>query len=277
LSQRATPLTCVRGRWSTKTTTTPARRHRSTSSAPIRSAGSRVSPRALRLARWPEAVIEPVLGDAITEFLPIVLYQTRNGDTAGVQALLEDRSAYGWCRGTAAETLSWCALFGELDRAELQTYFVGLLRDDRFAEPGDAALVGLFHALLELYPSAYEGELRDWTRGAEMPGLLNPEAGIDAVFARGEGDALAQAREQTAERLPTDVHDYLAHWVSFQPGFWDEEAAMDPFADEDGGQGLAAPRPEPAHVTKPKVPGAGTKKRKRKQQKQSHKANRKRK
>jgi hypothetical protein len=234
-------------------------------------------PLVLRLARWPEAVIEPVLGDAITELLPVVLYQTRNGDHAGIRALLEDPAACGWCRGAAAETLAWCALFGELDRGELQSYFVTLLRDDRFAEPEDPAPIGVFHALLELYPSAYEGELRDWARGAEMPGLLNPEADIDYVFARGESDALADAREETADRLPKNVHDYLEHWAGFQPGFWDDEPEPDPFANEDWGQGPAVPRPEPARATKPKAPAAGAKKRKRTQQKQSRKTNRKRK
>ena len=234
-------------------------------------------PLTLRLARWPEAIIEPMLGDAVTELLPVVFYQTRNGDNAGIRALLEDPSADGWCRGAAAETLSWCALFGELDRGELQSYFVTLLRDDHFAEPGDDAAVGLFHALLNLYPSAYERELRDWARGAETPGPLNPEADIDYVLDRGEDKALALAREQTAERLPTDVHDYLGHWAGFQPGFWDDEPTLDPFGEPDLNAGLDAPRPAPARATKPKAPPAGAKKRKRKQQKQSRKANRKRK
>ncbi len=234
-------------------------------------------PLALRLARWDEEVIEPVLGDAITEFLPIVFYHTRNGDNAGIRALLEDPAVYGWCRAAAAETLSWCALFGELDRSELQAYFVGLLHDDRFPVPGDGAPLGVFHALLNLYPSAHEQALREWARGADTAGLLFPQADIDHALAEREETALAAQRERVAARLPSDVHGYLAHWAGFQPGFWDGELEPDPFGTGDRDPIPAPPPTEPSRATKPKKPAADDKKRKRKQQKQSRKANRKRK
>lgn len=235
----------------------------------------------LRLASWPEDVIDELLGDAITELLPAVLWRTSGGETNGLRRLLEDRSAYGFCRGAAAEALSWGALFGDLDHEAIESYLLALLDDETFAEPGDPAWYCVFHSVLDLYPQAHEDRLREWIRTADIPSYETPEGDLDWTLREPREQALAWKREEATRRLPTDVHGYLSHWAGFQPGYWDEaETRADPFEGEAWAEtGPMGPADEigPSRGTKPKGPDPATKKRKRKQQKKARKANRKRK
>lgn len=233
----------------------------------------------LRLASWPEDVIDELLGDAITELLPAMLWRTSGGETDGLRRLLEDRSAYGFCRGAAAEALAWGALFGDLDYEAIETYLLGLLDDETFAEHGDPAWYCVFHSVLDLYPLAHEDHLREWIRTARIPSYETPEGDLDWTLREPREQALAWKREQAARRLPADVHGYLSHWAGFQPGFWDHaDGRADPFEGEAWPEMGPVPQPGeigPGAATKPKGSDPASKKRKRKQQKRARKANRK--
>lgn len=235
----------------------------------------------LRLASWPEDVIDELLGDAVTELLPAVLWRTSGGATDGLRRLLEDRSAYGFSRGAAAEALAWGALFGDLDHEAIETYLLGLLGDETFADHGDPAWYCVFHSVLDLYPKAREDRLREWARSGRIPAYETPEQDLDWTLREPREQALAWKREQAARRLPGDVHGYLSRWAGFQPGFWDDaETRAAPFEGEvwPGTDPIAPPgEVGPARATKPKGPDPTTKKRKRKQQKKARKANRTRK
>jgi hypothetical protein len=236
----------------------------------------------VRLASWPEDVINDVLGDAVNELLPAVLWRTSGGETGGLCRLLEKQSAHGFCRGAAAEALAWGALFDDLDQDTIETYFLELLHDETFAEAGDPAWFCLFHALLDLHPQAHEDRLREWIRSTQQIGLHEtPESDLDWILSMPREQALAQAREEATWRLPHDVHGYLSHWAGLQPGFWDDASSRtDPFEGEAWPAPGRPPLPGaagPARATKPKGADPGTKKRKRKQQKKARKANRKRK
>lgn len=235
----------------------------------------------LRLASWPEDVIDELLGDAITELLPAVLWRTSGGQTDGLRRLLEDRTAYGFCRGAAAEAVTWGTLFGDLDHEAIETYLLGLLDDETFAEPGDPAWYCVFHCVLDLNPQEHEDRLREWIRTAQVPSYETPEGDLDWTLREPRAQALTHKREEAARRLPADVHGYLSHWAGFQPGFWDEaDTRADPFEGVGRPETGPVPPPDaigPVRATKPKGPDPATKKRKRKQQKRARKANRERK
>ncbi|MDZ7749048.1 MAG: DUF1186 domain-containing protein [Halofilum sp. (in: g-proteobacteria)] len=106
----------------------------------------------LRLAALPEEVQDRLLGDAITELLPVLLWQTSGGETAGLERVAEQRAAYGFGRGAAIEALVFGVLFGELDRDGVLAYLVALLQDETFAPADDPAWFCLLNALLDLHP-----------------------------------------------------------------------------------------------------------------------------
>ncbi|MEX2575736.1 MAG: DUF1186 domain-containing protein [Halofilum sp. (in: g-proteobacteria)] len=235
----------------------------------------------LRLAALPEEVLEHLLGDATTEYLPVVLWQTSGGETAGLKRLLELRGASGYGRGAAAEALGFGALFGTLDRREVSAYLVTLLQDKSVADLNDPVWFGLTQVLLDLYPDEHETALRIYIREDNPDPFGIRESDLDRVLAEDRDSALAKQRERSAQRFPDDVHGYLSHWFGFQPFNLDGVAqGTDPFSDLDAGDfgyGAYPPNPGRGDATKPKGPDPEKKKKKRKQEKKARKTNRKRK
>ena len=237
----------------------------------------------LRLARQPDEIIEPLLGDAITETLPVALWQTRGGDLEGVRGLVDERVASPWSRSIAAEVVTWGALFGTLDREDTLAWLAQRLDDPAFAAPGDWARDGVLLALLDLYPESYEAVVRAWLRSSHEPGWGSVgEADLDALLAQDREVFLEGRREGIVARIPDDIHDYLSHWAGFQPEGTDRardrvDNFLEWIADELYEPPLP-PLPEPAagpRGTRPKPPPPATRKKKRKQQKKARKAGRK--
>lgn len=237
----------------------------------------------LRLARLDEIRLEVLLGDAITELLPAVLWRTSGDDASGLRALLEDRTAYEYCRGAAADALVYGTLLGALNREELLGYFAARLAEDDFAEPGESARAAVFDAMLDLYPEEHETFLRQWLEHGWLSYMDGSVDDLDRVLGSTRDEHFRFRHEVLQRRLPDDVHGYISHWHAFQPGAvatldetdernpWD-----DPFAASEYLDGLPPLEPPQARGTRPKGPTPAQKKRKRKQQKQSRKQNRKR-
>lgn len=235
----------------------------------------------LRLAALPEDLQEPLLGDAITELLPVVLWHTSGGETAGLKRVVADREAYGFGRGAAAEALGLGVLRDELDRGEISAYLASLLADEPLAPPGDPAWFGVIRALLELHPDEHEAVIRAHLRGpdSDVDGIR--ESDLDRALAEDREQALERYRRAARLRFPEDVHGYLSHWAGFQPRHPERPGdASDPFSpsylDDPAYRGGGPPAPGSSGATKPRGPRQEKKKRKRKQQKKSRKANRKR-
>ena len=165
----------------------------------------------LRLAALPDDGTEALLGDATNELLPVHLWQTSGGETAGLRWLLENREAGEFARIAAIQALVFGVLFGELDHASTCDYLAGLL-DDKTLAPADETLWPcLVHGLIDLYPDAHE---------------------------------------RAARRFPESIHGYLAHWAGFQ-SLADRDAggmaiplgdSGSPGADGGGGASSADPR-----------------------------------
>lgn len=236
----------------------------------------------LRLASLPEEVQDPLLGDVTTEFLPVALWRTSARETTGLKRLLEDRSAYGFGRGAAADALVFGALFGALDRNEINAYLASLLQDRTFAEPHDPVWSEIVQALLDLYPADHEAVIRDYFRRDNRDPFGMVEADLDQVLARDRDKVLEQAFQNAARRFPDDVHGYLSNWAGFRPSESDpfDPWGEDPFLAGPLGSGYDPDFPPPPGsaraATKSSGPSPDKKKKKRKQQKKARKTNRKR-
>ncbi|HKK14372.1 MAG TPA: DUF1186 domain-containing protein [Gammaproteobacteria bacterium] len=236
----------------------------------------------LRIAALPGITLEALIGDGLTELLPAALWRTSGGQDQGLRALIENREAYGFGRSAAADALYFGALWGEWDFTEVRDYLVGLLAEEDFAEEGDPAWGGVFHTVLSMYPQEHADFLREWTRKRPVSPLEDLETDLDWVLRQDRQTFLDEERERSLERLPEDVHGFLAHWAGFQPGYWEEldedwEALPEPDegpVDEPLFSGAFGAEPK-AKATKPAGQEASKKKAKRKQQKKARKTNRK--
>ncbi|WP_207132037.1 DUF1186 domain-containing protein [Halorhodospira neutriphila] len=241
---------------------------------------TRAHPHVVTLATLPKALAEPLLGDAITELLPMALWRTSGGDTTSIQEVAKDRNAYGHGRGAAVAALTEAALLGELDVEATKATLGEWLADDDFAELGDPVWVSLLTNLLSLYATEYVHLLRRRIHEEYIDPWLVPESEIDSTFNRDREAVLAEGRKWAKRHFPEDVHSHLASWASFQPGFWDE-----PGGDDGSGGGVFVSQDlpplfggvEPAGRLSPKLASKDPKKKKqkRKQQKRDRKANRK--
>jgi hypothetical protein len=232
----------------------------------------------LRLAALPEDVQERLLGDAITELMPLLLWQTSGGETAGLRRVAEQRDAYGFGRGAAIEALVFGVLLGEFERGAVLEYLVALLQDETLAPQGDPVWSGLLMAVVDLHPTEYEAVVRAHVAEADPTGVLSVSLQeLDRELSQDRDTTLERKRHLVERRFPQDVHGYLSHWHGFQPP--GAEPEPNPFGPLPEGFTDGAEGPQQSsgkRATQPRGPSEGKKKRKRKQQKQSRKSNRKR-
>lgn len=222
----------------------------------------------LRLAALPAATVDYLLGDAITELLPVWLWQTSGGEQSGLKRLLEDREASGYCRGGAAEALAFGALYGFFEREPIEDDLVALLQDSASAMPGNPVLNSVYMALITLYPDRHTPFLREWLRSGVSDIWPAEEGELDELLETPRDRWLADSRTAVDQRFPETVHGYMSHWAGFQPGFRDEGGRF-------GGPPRGGSARSARKATKPKGPPGEKKKHKRRQQKQARKRNRK--
>jgi hypothetical protein len=172
--------------------------------------------RFLALARLPEELIEALLGDMVSETMPIVLWRTAHGRFDGIRALLSDQSVYGFMRWGAARILAYAAAMGETSREETLAFLDPQLSDDPDDEIANS---GIALAILGLQPTGYEAHLRQlWDEDCIDPWSMLEED-IDEALERSVEESLALTRETFERHIPLDIHDYLSHWPGFaEPG-----------------------------------------------------------
>lgn len=172
--------------------------------------------RFLALARIPDEQIEALLGDMVSETMPIVLWRTAHGRFDGIRALLAEQSVYDFMRWGAARILAYAAAGGDIPREESLAFLDQQLSD----EPADEiANSGIALAMLGLQPAGYEAHLRQlWEEDCfDSWSVLDDD--IDEALERSVEECLALTRESFERHIPLDIHDYLSHW----PGFADPD------------------------------------------------------
>ncbi|SDM49571.1 DUF1186 domain-containing protein [Halarsenatibacter silvermanii] len=89
----------------------------------------RAFPLALEIISHREKVVDPVLGDVLTEDIPRVLLSVFNGDLQALKDVIENESIAHVSRTAALETLVLLVADGQLEREEVKDYFSYLYRE----------------------------------------------------------------------------------------------------------------------------------------------------
>ena len=176
-------------------------------------------PRYLVLCRLPNAVLDHVLGDILTESMPDMLARTCAGRMADLQGLIEDPVANEYARGIALEALLVMMRESEIGRDWLAIYCVALLRGGLERRPSFiwdsvVAVAATLQAdgALPLIEKAY-------ARGLADPGSASLES-IRSDFAKSPDLGLECVRT------------YRKPWAGVEPAMrffvehWGREAAL---------------------------------------------------
>ncbi|MBW2523477.1 MAG: DUF1186 domain-containing protein [Deltaproteobacteria bacterium] len=183
-------------------------------------------PRVLRLARLPEALSEKLLGDAVTELVPLVLYRTSGGSLDALHELCTDPQVALGSRDAALGALAYLALDDEAARARVLELFASLLSepDRSIADMDFVSLVA--NRALDLYPATIMPTIEQAFRKGRIDPFAIALADFERVMAEPEQDVLAASRE-TLRGLTADVHGYVTRWASLEQTRPGEDPARD--------------------------------------------------
>ncbi len=159
---------------------------------------------------------EEIWGDMVTETLPALLLQTCNGRLDPIKALILDKTAYEYVRGSAVNALAYAVVRGLTPREEvvefLSTLFTGTEADSESDFWGDiACTLGDLHPeeAMPVLRQAFDDELI-W------PAYVNLED-IERDLARGREAQLARLATEADRRIPSDIHQYISWFACFKP------------------------------------------------------------
>ena len=196
-----------------------------------------------------------LFGDAVTEDLPAILYETSGGSLDLVRQLAAREDADPYCRLAALSAMVYAALDGLADRQEVLRFIASTIESPAPSDTDFCSLAAI--RALHLYPADVMVTIdRAFADGRIAPFVVSPENFRDALAA-GEAATLARSRRRMAERMPDDIHARMSWWAAFR----DDEAAMV--------RPAAGPSDRPGN-------SAAEKKRKRQQQRASRRRNRRR-
>lgn len=211
----------------------------------------------------PDDIVDDLFGDTITEDLPMILLRTCGGSVERIKELVLKRDAEAFCRGSAAEALTYAVAEGFYRREEALQFFGSLFTGDEDDDP-DSAFWGLIaQSVNDLYPA----ELMPVIRQAFDDDLIDPFAASledfeETLATSSVEQQLEKLRARIEERSLDDIHDRMSWWASFQPA---RQADHQPFFSPPVSKATPQARAQAA---------AKTKKKKRKMAKASRKKNR---
>jgi len=176
---------------------------------------SKVHGTIIALASLPANLPYRLFGDTITEDLAVILLRTCNGSFEAIKGLVQDRNADDYCRGAAAQAITYGVVEGTVPREEALSFFGGLF------EEGAAEMPGSFYDMIascihDLYPE----ELMDRIEAAYAKGLIH-SGYIDfesfrQALSRGKEKCLLDLRAELEDRSLDDIHKSMSWWACFQ-------------------------------------------------------------
>lgn len=197
---------------------------------------------------------ERLFGDAVTEDLPAILYETSGGSLDLVRQLAAREDADPYYRLAALSAMVYAALDGLADRREVLRFIASMIEPPAPSDTDFCSLAAI--RALHLYPAEVMVTIeRAFADGRIAPFVVSPEDFRDAL-ADGEAATLARSRRRMAQCMPGDIHARMSWWAAFG----DDQAAPVRPADPSGRPGNSA----------------AEKKRKRQQQRASRRRNRRR-
>lgn len=210
--------------------------------------------------------LENMLGDVLTELMPIILYRTCGGQVEGIKALALDPEACEDSRSAPLDALAYAVVDGVLPRGEMMDFLGSLLDPARAAELPE--MTQTFAAstayslqpaeLMDVLKAAFEADLidqlyiGDW-EGAKVANEMSRDEAYQLLRARMASDSL------------DDLHAMLPSWNMYNHGA--DDSADDNFL-------LPPSQDELLSMRSPKTYDDAKRKKKRKAAKASRKKNR---
>jgi hypothetical protein len=170
----------------------------------------------VRIARLPDDVLDPLLGDFLTEEMGNVLLLTCGGQTEGLRAILQDRAANEYSRSQAARALVMAVHMGYAERDEVLAFLAALLVPEAAPE-GSYVQTAMLIAMLDLHPVEHEDAFRRaWDAELIEAAAISWE-NIEEDLARAPEAAERELAQRCEQAQRADVHDWLSWWACFQP------------------------------------------------------------
>lgn len=155
-----------------------------------------------------------LFGDTITEDLSVILLRTCNGSFEAIKGLIQDRAADDYCRGAAAQAITYGVVEGMVQRGEALSYFGGLFKDCV------ASVNGAFYSMIascicDLYPEEQMETIEAaYAKGLIYPGFISIDS-FNRALSRGKERCLLDLRAELERRSLDDVHGSMSWWACF--------------------------------------------------------------
>lgn len=169
----------------------------------------------IALSSLPADLPYRLFGDTITEDLAVILLRTCNGSFEAIKGLVQNRSADDYCRGAAAEAVTYGVVEGSMPREEALSFLGGLL------EEGVADIHGSFYDMIasciyDLYPGELMGKIEEaYARGHIHSGYIDFDSFTEAL-SRGKEKCLLDLRAELEDRSLDDIHGRMSWWACFE-------------------------------------------------------------
>ncbi|MFN0119178.1 MAG: DUF1186 domain-containing protein [Blastocatellia bacterium] len=172
-------------------------------------------PLLLRLASYPDPLLDELLGDAVTEYLSRLLASTYDGNLPALREFIENPAHDEWARAGGIRAMAILMAEGTLSRETLTQNLLELLEKDLgpedYIQRSEIACLAADLGPAELYEP-----LRDAFRNQRMDSMI---IGFDEIEEVRETDAavlLREFRDDDHNQLIEDTIAEMEGWHSFQ-------------------------------------------------------------
>jgi hypothetical protein len=213
----------------------------------------------------PEALIDPLFGELITEDLPMMLFRTSQGQVEDIKRLILNKTAYEYCRSAAMTALTYAVIEEVVSREEALEFLGSLFTGTEADKPDSEFWTFVASAIYSLYPEELMPVIEQaFAKNMIDPYFIGPEEYAEALE-EGKTRTLQNLQEDFQRRTPDDLHKYMSWWAMFNQEE-NTSSMRKPFS-------AFQPQPPPAQKAQS---AQAKKKKKRKMAKASKKKNRRR-
>jgi hypothetical protein len=172
----------------------------------------------VQLFSLPDEIVDALFGDIITEDLSMILLRTCGGSVERIKELVLNRDAEAFCRGAAAEALTYAVAEGFYPREEALAFLSSLFTGNE-ADEQDSPFWGLVAvAIRNLYPAEVMPVMRQAFENDLIPTFLASVKDFEEVVADSSVEQqVEELRTMMARRSLDDIHASMSSWAAFQP------------------------------------------------------------
>lgn len=163
----------------------------------------------------PKEQLDELWGDMVTETLPVLLFQTCNGQLAAIKELILDRAAPEFVRGAAVDAMTYAVAREVADREEVIDFLASLFTGTE-AEADSYFWGGVVSAISDLHPEGAMEAIRKAFAEGLIPEIFVALEEIEDDLCRDMEEARLLLRTRVDRRLPQDIHAYLSWLACFR-------------------------------------------------------------